>query len=312
MSITRRSFFHTLSTLPLAFSLGGCRKGEVSTPKVAAQPPVPSPKSIFVVFAGPWLIYQSDEANKTLTALTVDDSMAGHRCVVQKFLNGAVDSAATYPDLLSDTVGANIKTSSAAMADDFVTAFASPFSYDSFTWVRYTDGLDKPVIKRVDDKERIVTLPLPTGVYVGGFLQHAIVSENIPKTLKNGDAQAHVVTIFEYAPSNGKPVSLDLTLPGGANPYTFKAGDHLVFVVQHEPCDDEVSHVKMTFDFLTRHFTENPLKPIAFSKNDTQYFTGDHTDGIGDAEMGLGYIPCPRNTDYANCAGSSIIVGPPS
>ena len=313
MSITRRSLLHSLAALPVIHSLDSLSLIQAASDGRKAKD-TPSANSVFVLFTGPWLIFQS--SGNVLTALTIGSTSKMHRCVLEGWSSATGASVGT---LLQDvTPGTPLRLSPAGFSqpDDFVNAFSQPFGYDPIAWIdTSTAQISTPAIT-VLPVDRSVVLDLPTKIYTGGFLLGATVKETKSGVLhqKNGASHVssvnpHVITILEYAPDDGKSVSL--SVPGVANPSV--PGDHLIFRLQHQgDCDDELGHIRCAFDYLTAHInTSYPLVTLAVSN--TKYGKGDHVDGISEQEMGLCTVACTRQSKdntYANCAGNSLIVGP--
>lgn len=317
MSISRRSLLRSLAALPAASSLTGL--GQEATHSHANPCPSVPASSIFVLFEGPWLIYQSDPSNKLLTALTVGKSMPIHLCDVQRYRDCAVKPLSGLPSNLPEATSWTLNPANSSSAKDFTTAFANPFAYDQFPWVSKASLIDphSPVIPNPDD--RSVTLPLPTGIYVGGLLLYAQVKESVSGLLEANNVPPHIVTIFEYAPLTGStsPVSMSLNTGDPTKPVQFTAGDHLVFRMRHSQCFTtpvELKHVQATFQNLVSHF-KSRQSPLSLDINtDTDYRAGEHIAGIAESEMGLKHAKpiarCPLQDTYANCAGGGIIVGP--
>jgi hypothetical protein len=306
MSITRRSLLHTLGALPVAFSLNSAQAAGLQGRDT------PSPKSIFVIFEGPWLIYQSDPIDKTLIALSAGITMPMHSCGVQTWHQGEQLSEIPF------FAGAawNISASHYNPATDFKTLFSDPYgrgrSGDKFVWVTGTgrDAAGTPMVTG-QPGDRTVVLPLPSRAYVGGLLKTAKASGTSPGILKDDGVQPHVVTIFEYVPQdqvNKVEVSLKMGDPGRT--IAFMPDAHMVFRMSHSnSCGDEVKHVQETFQFLTSHISIGQSS-IQLDIQDTSYRSGSNTDGIGEAEMGLKFThDCSRQDTFANCAGGGMIVG---
>jgi hypothetical protein len=308
MSITRRSLLHMLGVLPVAYSLKS--GAQASGMQAGAHP---SPKSIFVIFEGPWLIYQSDRPGKPLIAISAGTTMPMHSCGFQTWNDAKQVSETAFP--------AGVEWNISALSYNPPTSFEKVFSDsygryrggDKFVWVTGTgrEGAGPPVVTG-QPGDRTVVLPLPSHVYVGGFLTTAKVSGSSSGILKDDgvEVQPHVVTIFEYAAPVHKTVSVSLKMGDLGQTTTFMPNAHLVFRMRHsDSCGDEVKHVKEVFKFLTSHISLGQSS-ILFDLSDTSYRHGSNTDGIGDDEMGLKFThDCSKQDTFANCAGGGMIVG---
>ena len=336
MSITRRTLLRSAASLPATYALSGCRHSEVSAPGKPMVVAGPAPDSIFVLLAGPWLIYPapSKADPNQIGAISVDDSMKDgqgnsvHKCSVEKWQNGssAPQPSPALPDLIPDSaglVGATISVSSYSPANyspanSFAGLFSNPFNFDQFAWISNRSN-GEPSVNWQKKTDRAVFLSMPTAVYVGGFLINVTVTQQPGQSvLRASNVNPHVVTIFEYAPLPGgnPPPTLSLTLPGSTTGFSFAAGEHLVFHMQHlgkgRTCDDDRNHLIWVFNFLTSHLSSNPLllninDQLAFE----QFRVGNHTSGIAQPELPIQFTACNSKSDtFANCAGGGIVVGP--
>jgi hypothetical protein len=296
-----------LGVLPIAYSL----KSNAQAAGLQARAH-PSPQSIFVIFEGPWLIYQSDRVGNPLIAVSAGTTMSTHSCGFQTWHDAKQLSEIAFPGGVEWNISAFDYDPSTSFDKAFSDSYGRSRGGDKFVWVTGTgkSGAGGPVVTG-QSGDRTVVLPLPSHVYVGGFLKTAKVSGSSAGVLKDDGVQPHVVTIFEYAPTVGKTVAVSLKMEDSGQIVTFMPDAHLVFRMKHcGDCKDELQHVKDIFAFLTSHISLGQSS-IQFDISDTSYRSGSNTDGIGDLEMGLKFThDCSRQDTFANCAGGGMIVGP--
>jgi hypothetical protein len=170
--------------------------------------------------------------------------------------------------------------------------------------------------------ERVVTVPKPTRIYIGGLLKNA--KPQVPG--QSGDIKAHVVTIMEYAPQNDEKVLLSLTTPTQTS--FLQAPAHLVFRMYHfgPPGDAaDVAQANLSFEFLQARLPNTGSLIKLNLKTNTDYDTGK-TDGIKDEELGLHHPDsvqihaadqligeakkvCGKDGTYSNCCGPIMFGG---
>lgn len=300
MPITRRSLLHSLAALPAAASL-----------KALAEPPCtvspPAPSSIFVLFAGPWLVSESAPGLPTLTALTVgptlDDAAHNfvHSCAVQTW--------ACQTKLSETILPCNEQWSAVASGYDDSQPFAAVMvkAFDAQT----TAWIPAGCTSACQPGDRSVVVPVPTSIYFAGILKNATVSGS--GILKQNDVHPHVVTILEYASVQGSAPTLTLTKGASGQTVTFSPGAHLLFLMRHTgQAQDELQHVRDAFGHLQRRMSRGDDLTYTIA-TDTSYTLGAN-DGFLPIEMGLdpslapGAVH-PRSSTFANCCGSGLILG---
>jgi hypothetical protein len=321
MSITRRTLLRTVASLSAAHSLSG----------FAFSPPTkPKSTSIYVLFEGPWLFYPT---GNDMTALAAGESIPPymHDCL---YGLGTPNSKNIKDPKIFDngkTFAANV--TNATRANSFTEAFQVPFATNPFLWIT---GQAPYVTPRAYD--RVVTLPLPSNIYVAGKLKTAVVTQGTqslkPPTTGLAAVRPYVVTILEYAPSGAAHVGLTLT--DSATPRIFTPNDHLIFRLMHKsvgpgtPADD-AKHVKDAFDDLIARVTTTGT-PLQIAPTDSSCDVGTDTGGFDQDELGLdpsGLLDRMRKpsrrrsaaphtedqkrlmvSNFANCAGGGGPVGP--
>ena len=323
MSITRRNLLRTIASLSAAHSLSGF---------AFAPPTKPKATSIYVLFEGPWLFYPT---GNEMTALAAGESIPPymHDCLYG--LGTPNNKNIKDPKIFDNgkTFAANV--TNAARANSFTEAFQVPFATDPFLWIT---GQAPYVTPRTYD--RVVTLPLPSKIYVAGKLKTAAVTQGTqslkpPATGPLADIRPYVVTILEYAPSG--PAHVGLTLTDSATPRIFTPNDHLIFRLMHKsmgpgtPADD-AKHVKDAFDDLIARVTTTGT-PLQIAPTDSSCDIGTDTGGFDQDELGLDpsglldrmpRLPPRRSaktsladgtkrltvSTFANCAGGGSPGGP--
>jgi hypothetical protein len=231
---------------------------------------------------------QSDRVGKPLIALSAGTTMPTHSCGFQTWHDAKQLSETSFPAGAEWNISALNYNSSASFTKAFSDSYGRYRGGDKFVWVTGTskDGTGTPGVTG-QPGDRTVVLPLPSQVYVGGFLKTANVRGSSAGVLKDDGVQPHVVTIFEYAPPVRKTVAVSLKMGDSGQTVAFMPDAHLVFRMRHSnDCKDELKHVKETFKFLTSHISLDQSS-ILFDISDTSYRRGSNTDGIGDTEMGL-------------------------
>ena len=324
MSTTRRTILRTIASLSAAHSLSGFA--------FATPPRKPRPTSIYVLFEGPWLFYPT---GNDMTALSAGESIPPymHNCLYG--LCTPNDKHLKNPLTFDNGQTFTLLASNAARAASFNDAFQTPFASEPFLWIQ---GQSPYVTPRAFD--RIVTLPLPSRIYVAGKLKTAVVTagtQNLkPPTSGLSQVRPYVVTILEYAPTGTSPVSLTLNTAQQA-PRTFTPNDRLTFRLIHQmtgpitPAED-AKHVKDAFDDLMSRVTA-PGAAVQIAPTDSACDVGTDTDGFDQDEMGIDpsgtldrkpQTPTHNRTtrrnqagkinlfssSYANCAGGGGPVGP--
>lgn len=300
MPITRRSLLHSLAALPAAASL----KAVAAAPCSVTQP---APTSIFVIFAGPWLIFESEPGGPTLTALTIgatlDDAANDfvHSCAMQTWFCQTQLSETSLP--------ANDQWSATAHDYDnsqkFSAVMAAAFGNQKVAWIpKGCDSACRP-------GDRSVVVPVPTNMYFAGILCNATVSG--PGVLKQDNVRPHVVTILEYASLKGSAPSLTLTRGLSGQTVTFSPGAHLLFRMQHTgDGPSELQHVQDAFGHLQRRMSMGGSLKYSIH-TDTSYDLGSD-DGFQELELRLDPVFGPggvhhHSSKYANCCGTGILSG---
>ena len=267
----------------------------------------PSPHSIYVLFEGPWLIFESGPGYPTLTAVTLGDALDNasreflHTCAVQTWHRDRQLSETQLPVGEQWTIWARNYKQPDTCGDVFDTAYKG----QNFAWI------PTGCTSEVHVGDRSVVLPLPTCIHAAGILKNAQATGDI---LEGHGARPHVVTILEYAPDpkDGSKLSLSLHKGSCYEDYEFSPGAHLIFRLRHRGNVDELQHVSDAFEYLKGHLSE--ASSINFEIcTDTSYDPGD-SSGFTDAELGLGMSRQmePRglhNDTFANCCGGGIVLG---
>ena len=300
MPVTRRSLLRSLAALPLAQSLKAATAPVCSVTQ-------PAPSSVFVLLAGPWLVFESAPNSPTLTALTVgttlDDATIPfvHSCAVQTWF--------CQTKLAETVLPAGQQWSFEAANYDnskpFATVMSNAFSNQNVAWV------PTGCTSACQPGDRSVVVPVPTNMYFAGILKNATVSG--PGVLKQDNVRPHVVTILEYASKGGSAPTVTLTAGPYAQPVTFTPGAHVVFVMRHTGnAPDELQHVRDAFGHLQRRMSKG--SSLSYNiQTDTKYDLGQ-TDGFLPTEMGLDPAMAPgaassKSTTFANCCGTGLLSG---
>ena len=294
MSITRRSLLRSMAAIPVASCLEALPLWAQNTQGCD------SPTSIFVLLEGPWVIWQ--DSGKLRAFTTSDTSM--HDCKVELWTceKKKRDLPVLKPGPAASSSGTFQSTDYGKLLQDALDRNNTPnISQDNFAWIR------EAVVKQ-DNADRNLCLPMPTALHTAGFLKHATVKSTVSQVLKQENVHPHVTTILEYAQTDPlHPIPLVYAT------HRVAPGQHLIFRMEHYSSGGtsaEIDHMKKVFQSNQRHVCRDGktnLIDIYFDNNpDTSYDIGIETASFKDLELGLAV----RFSDYANCAGNTLIVGP--
>lgn len=285
-------------------------------PSHQGKPPRLEP--IYVLFEGPWLIFESAPGLPTLTAVTVgaqmDDANHGfvHSCDVLTWYHGEQVSSTTLPAGDQWYIRARKyrpRKLSRVIAD----------AYDDqpIAWVPTGKNCNSHVY--ADD--RSVVLPVPTSMHFAGILESASVTNDT--LLATSPISPHVVTILKYKPVIGDEDAPSLTLYLGdcSRPVSLEPGTHLIFRLKHTGMDmskpTSKDHVTQAFTHLKSHLSKGDSLGFNFDGVST-YKLGD-SQGLSFEELGLN--PDDHDPDgtrgnlsmfdgtYANCCGGGGFSG---
>jgi hypothetical protein len=336
MPITRRMFLcntAAMSALPTFTSLGG-----ILATMTGCNHHRPDPNSFYVLFEGPWIIDWPDWTKPTVRALTFglldDHAESKHQCPVglgitdSYSLGNAADvNKMALPVMLGmgetwTILPRSGDTGAPPKPGAFTDLFDSVYGPDSFLYVK-NSGMK---VKTPRDTDRIVTLPMPDAVYLGGGLKTCLVNDatHVLAPLSGGPPPSPVpycVVIFRY---EFRP-ELVLT-PDGRAQVDLRAGQHLVFRMIHQDNMSDVDHVRASLATLSgRVRNETDPLNLALSKEHPPIsplpppYPGANPGGFDVYQMGLstgtmspnpqpGHLP-RTGPSLADCCGGGVVLG---
>ena len=280
---------------------------------------------IYVLFEGPWLLFESAPGLPTLTAVTVgaqmDNEQAGfvHSCAVQTWHDGEQVSETTLPCGDQWIIRAsNYRTRK------FTRVMADAFDDQPIAWI------PKGCNSHAYPGDRTIVLPIPTSMHFAGILRSASASGS--GILSTTPANPHTVAILKYMPEISGDSAPALTLYQGDSglSYSLEAGNHLVFRLQHTglmTMDTNREHVTQAFTHLRSHLSVGDSIGFQFD-GDSAYYLGD-AQGLSFDELGLDpndmvppndngtpnpmpmpmAVASPHDGRFANCCGGGGVSG---
>lgn len=307
-----------------------------AVPAQTASPAQPERTSIFILFEGPWIIYQLGLG--VLRAVTFKNLPKGsmgakHICQVGfGHSSGNLDSpiGLKQPTLTLNggerwfiTAPTPMLSQLNELADICDVPFNKTQDNDTFVYLRRQSN---NITVNPQSHDRIVTLPTPDNVYFAGYLNSGKVSDpgGVLALDPNGkkDPRPHVTVIFEYTQQSATTLTLSL---GGAAIVPIKQGKHLIFRMLHleDVCDqdedemdepmspaEDADHIQNAFAALWSRFVPNdPKVSLTLSGvENTDTSTGKHTAGFGRSELGLKPPKELLSDTPDDCGGGGIVL----
>jgi hypothetical protein len=285
----------------------------------AHQDNAPRLEPIYVLFEGPWLIFESAPGLPTLTAVTVgaqmDDEQHNfvHSCAVLTWYHNEQVSSTALPAGDHWFIrGCNYQTRKLSRV------IADAYDDQNIAWIS-----KKSCSSHAYPGDRSVILPVPSSMHFAGILEYASVTGGGLLASDPKPVSPHVVTILKYMPEIGGKVAPSLTLHQGdcSRHLCLEAGTHLIFRLRHTDMmmdqPDSKDHVTQAFSHLKAHLSNGELLQFDFNGKST-FKLGD-AQGLGFEELGLNpddYDPDGSrgnqtvfNGTYANCCGGGGFSG---
>lgn len=267
------------------------------------------PEPIYVLFEGPWWIFESAPGFPTLTAVTVGAQMDDeeqkfvHSCLVATWHHGEPTSSTTLPAGDQWFIRARDYR-----PKPFSSVIANAYADQNIAWI--PTGCSSHVYPG----DRSVILPVPTSMHFAGILKNAKVSGK--GILQKDNVPPHVVTILKYEPKFCGEDSPSITLHQGdcCQPIRMEAGTHLIFRLRHTGMmgpTDSADHVTQAFTHLRTHLSKGDSIGFQFT-GDSSFDLGD-SQGLSFDELGLDpdghgkHGPMAESDfmsgEFANCCG---------